>query len=119
MSKNSVELFQDISEKLNDHVEKLNDHVERFEQHELEEMKKFDKLIDAQKNNTDAITELTESVCCVVEGTASIIQLHKDFQGAARVGGGVQRFMLWLLKWGAIGTGIVASMNWAIEHFTK
>ena len=44
MSKNSVELFQDINEKLNDHVDKLNDHVERFEKHELEEMEKFDKL---------------------------------------------------------------------------
>ena len=116
MNEEKFKLYQEISDELS--VE-LKDHINRFEQHELDEIERFDKLIDAQQKNTDAISELTESVASVVKGTSSIIQLHKDFQGAARVGSGVQGFMIWVLKWGAIGAGIVAGMNWAIEHFTK
>ena len=102
-----------------DTEERLFQLCERFEQHELDESKKFDKLIEAQKVNTDAISTLTESISKLVDDTAAIIQLHNDFQGAARVGKGIQGFMLWLLKWGAIGTGAVASITWLIDHFGK
>ena len=98
--------------------EKFDEHVERFEQHELEESRKFDRLIEAQQINTDAISDLTKSVSSLVEDTGAIIQLQRDFQGAARVGKGVQGFMLWCLKWGAIGTGVVAVLSWLIEHFS-
>lgn len=97
--------------------EKFEEHVERFEQHELREDEKFDKLIDAQSTNTDAISKLTDSVSSLVDDTGAIIKLHKDFQGAARIGTGVQSFMLWLLKWGAIGTGTVTALTYVINHF--
>ena len=97
--------------------EKFDQHVEMFEQHELRDTEKFDRLIDAQQVNTDSITKLTESVSSLVKDTSAIVQLTKDFQGAARVGKGVQGAMLWLLRWGAIGVGVVASINWVIEHF--
>ena len=98
--------------------EKFEQHVVRFEKHEQEESDKFDKLINAQQENTDAISELTKSVSSLVDDTSSIIQLHKDFQGAARVGRGVQDFMIWCLKWGAIGTGVVTIMSWVIQKFS-
>ena len=53
----------------------------------------------------------------LVENTSAIVQLHKDFEGAARIGKGVQGFMLWCLKWGAIGTGVTAGLMWLFEHF--
>ena len=90
---------------------------ERIEKHEVDSVEKFDKLVAAQQANTDSISELTRSVSSLVEDTSSIIQLHKDFQGTVRVGKSVQGFMVWCLKWGAIGAGVVAIMNWLIEHF--
>jgi len=92
---------------------------ERIEKHENDTFAKFNKLIEAQEANTKSISKLTESVSSVVEGTSAIIQLHKDVQGAARIGKGVQGFMLWCLKWGAIGTGVVTGLMWVIEHFNK
>lgn len=117
--KKDVELFQEINEKLDSQVERLNDHLERFEDHEAEDHKKFQRLLEAQQKNTDALSDLTESVSYVVEGTASLIRLHKDFQGAARLGSGMQKFMLWMLKWGIVGTGVVAGIRWISEHFIR
>lgn len=90
---------------------------ERVEKHEVNTFKKFDALVKAQEANTTAISELTKSVSSVVEGTSAIIQLHQDIQGAARIGKGVQGFMLWCLKWGFIGTGIATGLMWLIDHF--
>jgi hypothetical protein len=107
----------DTNERLFQLCERFDKHVEMFEQHEKRDAEKFDKLIEVQQTNTDAITALTTSVASVVEGTRVIVQLTTDFQGAARVGKGVQGFMLWCLKWGAIGVGVVAIINWIIETF--
>lgn len=92
---------------------------EEFNQRKLDEDKKFNKLFQSQQANTQAISELTKSVSKLVEDTDAIVKLHKDFQGAARVGKGVQGFMLWCLKWGAIGTGVYAAATWLVEHFGK
>lgn len=110
--KHDVYLFQQM-------CEKFKNHVERFEQHELDEIKKFDRLIDAQQKNTAAISELTQSVSKIIESTSAVIRLHKDFQGAARVGKGFQNFMMWLLRWGAIGTGVVSIMVWSINRLNS
>jgi len=103
-----------LYQELND---KLNKHVERFEAHVKDDMMKFEGLITAQQKNTEAVTELTASVTSLVENTSAIVQLHKDFEGAARIGKGVQGFMIWCLKWGAIGTGVVTGLMWLVEHF--
>lgn len=108
---NDQRLFQKL-------CKKFDEHVERFEQHELDEGRKFDKLVEAQQKNTDAVAKLTVSVSSLVDDTKSIVQLHKDFQGAARVGKGLQGFMTWCLKWGAIGIGLVTAITWLIDHFS-
>ena len=97
--------------------EKFEQHVVRFEQHEQEESDKFNKLITAQQVNTEAISSLTDSVSSLVQDTSEVIQLHKDIQGAARVGKSVQGFMIWCLKWGAIGTGVATAVHLVIDHF--
>jgi hypothetical protein len=98
---------------------KFDQHVERFERHEAEEVERSKKLYEAQQKNTDAIKELTISVASVVEGTSSLVQLTKDVQGAARVGKGVQGFLLWCLKWGVITTGIYHGVDWVVEYFIR
>lgn len=107
-----------VSDKrMNELFEQFDQHVERFEQHEREEGDRFNKLVKAQQANADAVANLTRQVSSLVGDTKEIIQLHKDFQGTARIGRGIQNFMMWLLKWGTIGVGIVAMLNIIIDHF--
>ena len=116
MGKNEDEM-RCTDKKLFQLCDRFNQHVKRFEQHELNEQKSFDRLISAQQVNTEAITTLTGAVSTLVEDTTEIVKLHKDFQGAARVGKGVQGLMIWCLKWGVIGTAFVAGVDWLIVRF--
>lgn len=112
MASNAEKLYQELHDR-------LNKHVKRFEKHERDDVMKFDKLIAAQESNTKAINELTLSVATLVTNTVDVVQLHKDFQGAARIGKGVQGFLWWCLKWGAIGVGVATGISWLIEHFNS
>jgi len=97
-------------EKLFKLCQDFDEHVERFNQHEKRE-------IEARRLNTEAITELTKSVTELTRDTRDIVKTYKDLQGAARIGSSFQHFMIWLLKWGAIGAGVVAVIKWGVEHF--
>lgn len=111
-------------------VNRFDNHVNRFDKHEQSEEawredlihrdeqqnRRFDALMASQEANTAAIADLTMQVSAVVNDTKDIVQLHKDFQGAARVGKGVQDFMLWLLKWGTIGGALAAGVHYIITH---
>ena len=97
--------------------EKFEQHLSLFEDYRIQEAEKFDKLLSAQQVNTDCISKLTTSLVTLVEDTSSIVQLHKDFQGAARVGKGVQDFMMWCMKWGAIGIGVATCIGWVVHRF--
>jgi len=106
-------------EKLFQLCKDFDKHVDMFERHVAKEGEKFDKLIEAQQVNTQAISTLTKAVTDVVSETRDIVQLHKDFQGAARVGKGLQGFLLWGLKWGGIIGGLTAGISWLVDHFSK
>ena len=97
----------------------FEEHKNRFTLHEQREIEKFDRIIQAQERNTQAIGELTIQVSDLVGDTRDIVQLHRDFQGVARVGTGVQAFSLWCLKWGGILGALGISINWIVEHFSK
>ena len=109
-------LFQ-LCQDFNGHVEAHDRFVERFERHEEKENGKFDLIIEAQHSNTVAIGELTKQVSVLVKDTRDIVQLHKDFQGAARIGSSIQHIAVQLLKWGGIFGGIGAGILYAIENF--
>jgi hypothetical protein len=99
--------------------ERFEQHVERFEKHEQREAEKFDMLIQSMQTNTDTVGEICKQVSQLTQDTRDVIQLHRDFKGAARLGKGAQGFFLWLLKWGAIGAGLVAIGNWLLDHFSS
>lgn len=114
------------SRKVLDLCGEFEEHLDRFEQHEISQEHAFNKLVEAQRVNTEAqrintesIYNVTNSVDKLVRDTKSIVQLHKDFEGAARLGSGLQKFLIWVLKWGAIGTGIATAVLWITEHFGK
>jgi hypothetical protein len=106
--------------------EKLFQLCQDFHDHKVEEDEwrknhdvRMERLFNAQDVNTKAITEITAAVSAVVSDTAVIVQLSKDFQGAARVGKGLQGFVVWCLKWGGILGGLGAGVHYLIEHFSK
>ena len=80
----------------------------RLDGHILQEEQKFNSMIEAVQENTKSINILTSE-------TRSIVELHRDFSGAARVGKGIQSFLLWVVKWGVIGSAIGACINWIIK----
>lgn len=104
--------LKSLSQRFEDHKEEVHGDLEelnaRFDKHETEEAKKFDAMINAVNQNTTSIDKLTDE-------TRAIVELHRDLQGTARVGKSVQNALLWLMKWGAIGTALAAFIKWAIE----
>lgn len=87
--------------------DELKDLSQRFDKHEIEESKKFDAMINALNQNTTSIDKLTDE-------TRAIVDLHRDLRGTARVGKSVQSALLWLVKWGAIGTALAAFIKWVV-----
>lgn len=87
----------------------MND-TKRFSDEELHDLKcQVAELVKATQANTDAIAKLTEN-------TAGIIQSNRDWEGATRIGVKLQRFAIWLLKWGAIGAGVATGARYVLDH---
>ncbi len=96
-------------EKLYQFHDEFRQHVARCEERFNDGDEQFKQLIQAQQKNTDAISSL-------IEETREIVQLHKDIQGVTRIGKGIQMFLVWVIKWPLIGTGIYAMVNWILKH---
>jgi ferritin-like metal-binding protein YciE len=96
--------FEEHKEEVHTDLEELNT---RFDKHKTEAAKKFDAMINAVNQNTTSIDKLTDE-------TQEIVELHRDLQGTARVGKSVQNALLWLVKWGAIGTALAAVIEWVL-----
>lgn len=64
----------------------------------------FERLVMAQEENTRSVRELTDE-------TRGVVQLHRDIQGAARIGTTLQNFAIWLAKWGAVGAAAAAAVT--------
>ena len=68
----------------------------------------LERVITVSENNTQAIAG-------VIEETRGLVQLQKDFQGAARIGSNLQQFLLWVAKWGVIGAGLAALAHTVLD----
>ena len=105
---NNEKIMRFSDEKLFEFHSEFRQHVERCEKRFNDGDEQFLALIEAQKRNTDAITAL-------VEETRGIVELHRDLQGATRVGMSLQKFIVWLTKWGAIGVGLATLLGWFLK----
>ncbi len=99
--------------------QKLNEFYDDFKAHRERCERRFEEcdnlvidLIEMQKANAETIRQLTEE-------TREVVQLHKDFQGAARIGTSIQRLVLWFGKWGALGVGIATAMTWGADKLVE
>tara|TARA_R110000822_G_scaffold254616_1_gene380852 strand:- start:234 stop:623 length:390 start_codon:yes stop_codon:yes gene_type:complete len=71
-----------------------------------------DQTIKIQQENAVQLKALAED-------TAGVIAIYKDTKSVVRAGTALQKGMIWMLKWGAIGTGIVAIADYLIEFFNQ
>lgn len=91
---------------------------EEFEEHRELQEERWEQLAMMVEQNTQTTRELAESVRTVAESTAGVVRLYEDVHAAARVGSGLQRFILWVAKWGTIGAGVAVGLSWVVRHFT-
>lgn len=73
--------------------------------------RKLDHLADAQIENVKAIANLTDN-------TQEVVAVYNDLKSTARVGAAIQKFLIWLAKWGAIGAAIASMVSFAVDHFS-
>ena len=86
--------------------------IKRFDTHEETEARKFSEMICAIADNTKSVNRLATSV-------EPMLDLQRDLQGTAKIGKSVQAFLLWLLKWGAIGAGIATAVKYILSIGAK
>lgn len=85
------------------------DHIEECTERNEFWKVQFERMVICQEENTRALKDLTTE-------TKGVVELHRDIQGAARVGHKLQSFMLWLTKWGVIGASVAACISWIADH---
>lgn len=110
MANNENSRFSD--ERLAEFYAKFSEHIKKYEQKSDDDAKQLRELIEATNQNSRAILSL-------VEETRGIVQLHNDIQSAARLGTSLQKFGIWLTKWGVIGAGLAAAYQWAAKHMME
>lgn len=81
---------------LEQRIKQLSDHCDdRFGQGN----KRFDEVIEYSKATTIAVEKLSIDI-------GPIVEIHRDVQGVAHLGIGMQKFGVWLLKWPVIGAAL-------------
>ncbi len=109
-SRNDAGRFSDESltklhQEFHEHVQRFDSHVADGELRWQQQQQMWESIAESQKANATAISVL-------IRETRDVVQLTRDVQGAARIGHGLQSFVLWMLKWGTIGAAIVAAVTY-------
>jgi hypothetical protein len=71
-----------------------------------------DQTIKIQQENAVQLKALAAD-------TAGVIAIYTNTKSVVRAGTAVQNGMMWMIKWGVIGTGIVAIGDYLIEFFNQ
>lgn len=88
-----------------------------FEEHRELQEQRWEQVAMMVEQNTQTTRELAEAVKSVADSTAGVVKLYDDVGAAARVGAAVQRFVVWLAKWGTLGAGMAYGVSWIVRHF--
>lgn len=110
MQQNKDMRFSD--EMLTQFKDEFTAHIEKYEERIKTDDARFGSIIDLQHQNAEAIKTL-------IDETRDVVRIHRDLQGVARVGIGLQKFMVWCLKFGFIGGGVAAIVAWVIHYLEK
>lgn len=99
-------------EELSNFHKQFEQHVKVYEERVKTDDARHESLLIAQEANAAQLKQL-------ISNTKEIVDLYGDMKGAAKVGMALQRFGLWLAKWGIIGTMLMAIWRWIVEHSPK
>lgn len=97
----------------------FDNHVQQDREWKNEQEKKWSEIGDLMRDTAQMVHDNAQQIHELTEDTKDIVATYKDIKGAVRVGSGVQKFMLWLTKWGAIGVGLTAAITYLINFFNK
>jgi len=98
--------------------EQLTELRQDFEQHKEEQERRWGELAEMVKKNTMATERIAEAVEKQAESTAGLVQLYTDFKGAARIGAGVQKFLIKLAATGSAGVAVGAGIAYLIDKLS-
>lgn len=85
---------------------------EEFEGHKQLQDERWTELADMVRKNTEAVELMAKS-------TEGVVKLYEDLQGAARVGVGLRKLLVWLTATGTAGASISAGVWYLIEILTR
>lgn len=88
---------------------------EEFESHRDRQEERWGQLALMVEQNTEATRAVAVSVESIARSTDGVVQLYRDFQGAARVGIGVRRCIAWLIALGTGGAAIAAAIMYFLD----
>jgi len=88
---------------------------EEFESHRDRQEDRWEQLALMVEQNTEATRAVALSIESIALSTEGVVKLYRDFQGAARVGLGVRRFIAWLIALGAGGATIAAAILYFMD----
>lgn len=80
--------------------EKLDNHIKEYHEHREEQRKQWDSLLNMQRKNTEAITQLTDS-------TKDLVNVWQAADGTMKSLSALGRFVKWLSGFAVIG--VIAS----------
>ena len=96
-----------------------------FEEHREEGNAKWACILEATERNCTALEKMTVSAELnnaaleeLTKNTAGVVQVYSDLQGAARVGIALQKAVVWLSKWGVLGSIAAAALTFLVDHFS-
>lgn len=92
-------------------VKKLRD---EFEEHKKTQEEWNNEMLVMVKSNEETNKLLSENIIKVEQNTRPIVQLVKDFQGTARLGGYIKRTMLYF---GFFGGVLAAAWTYLSDKF--
>lgn len=88
--------------------EQLTEMYNDFELYKEEQEVRWGQIAALVERNTQAIERLSDN-------TEDVVRLHRDLQGAARIGIGLPRVFGWLASLGASGSVVAAAVTYLID----
>jgi hypothetical protein len=94
-------------------------HVEEDSKWKLDQEQRWERCNIIQDQTIAIQQENAVQLKALALDTAGVIEIYKNTKSVVRAGTALQNGMIWMLKWGAIGTGVVAIADYLIDFFNQ
>ena len=97
--------------------EELTQLKQQFTAHKAQFEERWTQLAAMVAENTRLTNGLAVDIKRVATSTEGVVRLYTDVQAAARVGLGLQKLIVFLAKWGIIGTALAKFATYVLAKF--